>query len=255
LDYSYLEKIVGNELLEKSGKRFSVLQPASAEDSFKLAELALDNEYELIIFDSVGAISPEEELKKPIDKMHVGLAPRLMSQFLRKTAYKVRDVESAFVFTNQVRANIGSYAGGYTTPAGYALKHYTSLRIYMSKSKYIKDGDIEVGNFANFIIKKNKLAIPYRTATTNIIYGKGIDSTLDVLKFGALLGVIKVRGPYYVFEDTNLGQGQNSAIEFLEGDKGTLDKIIEMCYNVSDVKFPPIRVVKGEDDEQKSEDG
>jgi recombination protein RecA len=153
-------------------------------------------------------------------------------------AFEVRKREVAFVYSNQVRANIGSYFGGYTTPAGYALKHYTSVRIYMSRSKDIEDGDDLIGNFVNFVIKKNKVGTPFRQATTNIIYGKGIDYYRDVISFASLLGVIKNRGSYYGFEGDTIGNkpGISNTANYLREDPKLLDKIVEMCYNIAGVE-------------------
>jgi recombination protein RecA len=238
MDYGYAENIL-DELLTDENIIF--LQPNSAEDSFTLAEKGIDSGFDCIIFDSVAAISPDEEVEKDYGKQSIGLAPRLTNQFLKKTRNKILDRGVAFVFTNQVRANIGSYMGGYITPAGYALKHYTSLRIYLSKSTSIEADGVDIGNVVNFTIKKNKMAVPFRTAETNIIYGKGIDYYRDVLKFGSLLGVIKAKGPYLAFEETVLGQGLAKSIETIKENQQMLDNIVEKCYNVAGVSYPPVR--------------
>jgi len=238
LTYDYAEAILG----EYKNNNFILLQPNSGEDSFKIAEAGIDSGFDLIIFDSVAAISPEAELEDEIDKQHVGLAARLVNQFLRKATYKVRTNEVAFIFSNQVRANIGSYYGGYAQPAGYALKHYTTLRIFLSKGKEIKDDDdYAIGNYVNFIIKKNNIGMPYRQAETNVIFGKGVDKARDLLTFATLLGVIKTRGSYYAFNDEVIAQGTEKTIAVLSESKDTLDKIEELCYNIAKVKYPPFR--------------
>ncbi len=252
VDFPYVKVILG-DLYDK--KNILIVQPVTAEDAFDMAETGIDNNYGCIIFDSVASIAPEEEMDKDYGKQSIGLSPRLTNQFLKKTKAKIRDKETVFVITNQIRANIGAYVGGYTTPAGYALKHYTSLRIYLSKGPTIEDSeDKGIGNYINFVIKKNKLGIPYRQAETNIIYGKGIDYYRDVLKFGTLLGVIKSRGPYFAFGDTTLGQGGTKSIEYLAGNPEVLDKVVEMCYNVVGVQYPPIRVERKEVDERDNQD-
>lgn len=231
LDYAYAHDVIG----DFTSDQLIIIQPESAEDSFEIALSAVEHDYGVVLFDSVAALSPEKELEDPMDKSQVALAPRLTSKFLRKVAYQVRQKEVAFVFTNQVRANIGSYVGGWVTPAGYALKHYTSLRIYLAKGKEIKEEDVVVGHFVNFTIKKNKVGKPYRQATTNIIFGKGINYYRDVLSFGTLLGVIKNRGSYFGFEDDTIGSkagAANTALA-LEEDQVLLDKIVEMCYNIA----------------------
>lgn len=231
LDYAYAHDIIG----DFEPEQLIIIQPESAEDSFAIALSAVEHDYSVILFDSVAALSPSKELEESMDKSQVALAPRLTSKFLRKVAYQVRQKEVAFVFTNQIRANIGSYVGGWVTPAGYALKHYTSLRIYLSKGKEIKDGETVVGHFVNFTIKKNKVGTPYRQATTNIIFGKGVDYHRDVLSFGSLLGVIKNRGSYFGFEEDTIGSkaGATNTALALEADQELLDKIVKMCYNVT----------------------
>jgi recombination protein RecA len=246
VDSKYAKSIIGDLY---NSDEFIIAQPHTAEDSFSIAEAGIDNGYRCIIFDSVASISPEDEMEKDYGKQVIGLSPRLTNQFLKKTKAKIREKEVVFIITNQIRANIGAYVGGYTTPAGYALKHYTSLRIYLSKGLAIKEEDEAVGNMINFVIKKNKLAVPYRQAETNLIYGSGIDYYLDILKFSSLLGVIKSRGPYFSLGDITLGQGTIKAIEYMKENPEILDKIVEMCYNVAGVKYPPIRAERNDLDE------
>lgn len=251
VDSDYAKELIGTtEDWDSFGTdKFLIVQPKTAEDSFNIAEMGIDNGFQCIIFDSVASISPEDEMEKDYGKQVIGLSPRLTNQFLKKTKAKIREKEVVFAFTNQIRANIGSYVGGYTTPAGYALKHYTSLRIYLSKGTSIKEEDEAVGNVVNFVIKKNKLAVPYRQAETNLIYGKGINYYRDVLAFASLLGVVKSRGPYFSLGDVTLGQGTNKAIEYLSQNPEILDKIEEMCYNVAGIRYPPVLAERKEVDE------
>lgn len=247
VDLAYAKLILGDSYNESN---FIIVQPITAEDAFSIAETGIDSGYRCVLFDSIASIAPEKEMDKEYGKQSIGLSPRLTNQFLKKTKAKIKESETLFVITNQIRANIGAYVGGYTTPAGYALKHYTSLRIYLSKGKTIEEGGVDVGNLINFVIKKNKLAIPYRQAETNIIYGKGIDYFRDVLQFGSLLGVIKNRGPYFAFEDQTLAQGTIKSIEHLIEHPELLDKIEKACYNIAGVKYPPIRAERKEVDER-----
>lgn len=252
LDYAYADEVLG-KLLKEDNPIF--VQPQSAESSFEIAMSGIDSGFSCILFDSVAALSPQEELDKGMEKMQVGLAPRITSKFLRKVAFEIRKKEVAFVYTNQVRANIGSYFGGYTTPAGYALKHYTSVRVYLSKSKDIEEKDKTIGNFVNFVIKKNKVGIPFRQATTNIIYGKGIDYYRDVISFASLLGVIKNRGSYFAFEDETIGSkpGVTNTARALSKNPKLLDKIVEMCYNITGAKVIEEKEDKSKDDKKESE--
>lgn len=243
LDFAYVE-----DVLEEfyNPNLVTIIQPRTAEDAFELTDNALSSDFGCIIFDSIAAISPEDELDEDsYGKLKVGLSARLTNQFLRKTAFKIRDNETVFIFTNQVRANIGSYVGGFTTPAGLALKHYSSLRVYLSKGQAIKEDNDQIGNFVNFIVKKNKVGVPFRQAQTNLIYGKGINYCMDVVKFSSMLGVLKSRGAYFAFEGETLGQGVANTVETLENNNELLDKIVESCYNTVGVRYPPIRPNKG----------
>lgn len=235
LDIHYVQDIIG----EFDDQKLVLVQPESAEDAFKLSEAGIKNDFDVIVFDSVASLSPDEELEKPFDKGHMMLTPRLIAKFLRRNIFSIRSNHIAFVFTNQVRADIGSYFGGYTTPGGHALRHYVSLKIYVSRSKAIEDGDDTIGNFVNFSIKKNKVGKPYRQATTNLFYGRGVDFETDVISFGSLLGVIKNRGSYFGFDGDTIGNkpGTVNTAEYLKGDKELLDKIVELCYNVAGSKM------------------
>ncbi len=251
LDFGYTSDILGEDYDEEN---FLVLQPKSGEVALKIAEAGIETGYKVIMFDSIASLSPEKELDDPFDKAHIALSPRLTAKFLRRQINEIRKKEVAMIVTNQVRANIGSYMGDLTTPAGYALKHYTSLRIYMTRSKKIVEKEEEIGHFVKFVIKKNKLAKPFRTATTNIIYGEGINYYRDLISFGSLLGVIKTRGSYYAFEDDTIGLGMAKSAEALKENPELLDKIISICYNVAGVKVPQKPQQTQEDlDEPKDE--
>jgi recombination protein RecA len=241
VDMSRVKELTGGYYDES---RMLVVQPISGEEAMEISQAGVDIGFNLVIFDSVGAISPEAELDENdyTKSPPMALTPRLISRFLRKTSNMVQRKETAFVFTNQVRANIGAYMGGYVTPAGYALKHYTSMRLFISKRGAIEDKDKnQIGQYSSFTVKKNKLSTPFRQAEFPIFYDDGVSLEYDALSFGALLGVVKTRGSYFVFEDTTLGQGKAKAGQFLKENPETLDKIREMCYNASNVRYPPIR--------------
>lgn len=254
LDYAYLEQAIGDVL---DMERIVVVQPESGEQAFELAEAGIESDFDLIIFDSVAAISPKDELDQEFTDKQMMVSPRLVSHFLRRNVYKIRRKEIAFIFTNQVRANIGSYMGGYVTTGGNALKHYTSVRIYISRGNKIEetiDGNkVHVGNYINFTVKKNKVGNPYRQATTNIILGEGIDYYRDVISFASLLGVIKNRGPYYAFEGETIGSnpGVSATRDILADEPELLDKIVKACYNTANASM---NTILSEEDENEGED-
>ncbi len=220
---------------EKHKEQFVVIHPETGDSALSIIEKAIRlKEFDLIILDSVAALVIEKELEDELGDRHIGLLPTLLSSFLRRNILVARKNKVALVFLNQVRAKIGSYIQTVDSPGGYALKHFTSLRILVTGGKMIKsngeDGEI-IGNMVNFSIRKNKLASPYRSFVIPLYYTRGFDYYEDAVKFATELGVIKKRGAYRVFEDTTLGLGIIKSALFLKENKNTLDKIIEMCYN------------------------
>lgn len=229
LDFEYVRNILGQSYKPES---FIVVQPETGEDALLIVEEGLKTgQFGLVIIDSVGALTPKKEKEKNLDDSTVGETARLLSRFLRRAAYHVKHNDVAVVFINQVRDKIGSFMGGYETPGGHALKHFTSVRIILSKGKMIQVKGDSIGVQTPFVIKKNKVGVPYRSFTIPILFGSGVDVLGDVLDFAKMLGVIKTRGPYYMFGDEKLGQGRVNALEFLSENKDVLDKVKEVCYN------------------------
>lgn len=238
MDLSYAKTILGEQYdLEK----FILIQPETGEDALLIAEEGLKQSEEqkigLIVIDSIGALAPRREKEKDLDDSTVAEVARLLSKFLRRTAFFVRRHDVAVLFLNQVRDNVGSYIGGYSTPGGHAKDHMCSVIIRLNKGKKIdgKKDEGFVGVLTPFIIKKNKVAIPYRSFKVPIMFGKGIDRYRDVLEIAKMLGIIQTRGPYYKLKggDT-IALGIDATIEELKKNKKLLDKIKEMCYNYLD---------------------
>jgi recombination protein RecA len=248
LDYRYIRAVVG----DFDEKLLVLASPETAEDAFETAESGLDSGiFGLIIIDSLAAMSPEEELQKDFRDNSMTLLSRALNKFLRRNSFKVKNSDTAFIFVNQVRANFGSYMGGYTTPGGYGLKHFLAVTIKFTKGTKISKGSGKsreiVGVLTKFSIQKNKLAPPYRGAEIPIIFGEGIDYLRDVIQFGERIGVIRRAGSYYRYEDQTLGQGMDNSKQYLSTNPETLDKIVKSCYNIldNDVKEQEV-----EDDEQ-----
>jgi recombination protein RecA len=248
LDYEVVRTVLGVELPETM---FTLSHPNTAEDSFVLAEKAIEsNDFGVIIFDSIGALAPEKEKEDDFGDANVALVPRLMSKFLRRSSYQIRKNKVAFLFINQVRDTIGSYVQSYATPGGHALKHFVSLIIALTRGQEIKVGDESVGLNIKFVIKKNKMSAPFRSFTVPLFFGKGIDESRDLVLFAEMLGILKRRGSYYVFEGETVGQGVVKTCEYLETHKETIDKIKEMVYNMVN-KITPVE--EKEPDEQNPE--
>lgn len=247
IDYDSVFDLLGEEL---DKEKFIILHPETAEDNLTAIEIGINSgEFGCIILDSVGALAPGVEKKKELIDATVGLVPKIMTVFLRRNMYSIGKNKVAIVFINQVRDQIGSYIKSFGTPGGHALKHFASVRIFLSRGEEIKQGAESVGINVKFVVKKNKLAPPFRSFLIPLYFGKGIDSVRDTILFAEMLGILKKKGSYYVFEDVTIGQGVNKTIEYLNNNQDTLAKIREMCYNwiVSDSP-KPIEVILEEGD-------
>ena len=171
LDFRYIEAVVG----KIDAEMFVLASPETAEDAFSTAENGIDSgAFGLIVIDSLGAMSPKKELEDDLTDANVALLPRLLTKWLRRNSFKVKNNNIAFVFVNQVRDNIGSYMSSYVTPGGNALKHFLSIKVKFTKGQKITKGsgkDKEVlGILTNFSVQKNKLAPPFRGATIPIVF-------------------------------------------------------------------------------------
>lgn len=229
---------------------FIVILPDTAENSFIMAEKAIESkEFDVIILDSIGALAPEKELEDAFGDAHMALVARKLTTFFKRNAYKVRKADIAFVFLNQVRANIGDFFRDIEIPGGYALKHYASINIslfpFTSKDKKIKikvdDKEKHIGNPIKFTISKNKVGVPFRSATFPIIWGQGIDPIRDVIRFATTLGVMDSRGPYKAFGEDTIGKGEIEIVANLEKNEELLDNIIKECYNIANVVSRPYK--------------
>ena len=138
----------------------------------------------------------------------------------------------AVLLLNQVRDNVGAYIKSFKAPGGHQLSHQSAVIIRLAKGQHLLRGEEKIGILVKFVIEKNKLAAPFRSFTIPLIFGQGIDYYDDLLEFAKLLGVLDMRGSYYYFEDMQIGQGKVKTRETLMQDKKTLDKIVEVLYNV-----------------------
>jgi recombination protein RecA len=154
LDYGLLKDMIGEDL---NKDQLVILNPDTAEDAFNMIEMGLQSgDFELIILDSVGSLAPKKEQDDEFEDANVGLLARLVSKFLRRNSHVVKEKNIALVLLNQVRAKIGAYMASFETPGGHALKHFTSLRISLSRGQEMKVGNETVGIMTKFVIKKNK---------------------------------------------------------------------------------------------------
>jgi recombination protein RecA len=171
---------------------------------------------DVVVVDSVAALTPRAEIEGEMGDSHVGLQARLMSQALRKLTANLNKTDTICIFINQLREKIGVMFGSpETTPGGRALKFYSSVRIDIRRIEAIKDGVEVVGNRTRCKVVKNKVSPPFRQAEFDIMYGKGISREGSVLDIGVDLGLVKKSGAWYTYEGEQLGQGRENAKQFL----------------------------------------
>jgi len=224
------EHALDPEYAKKIGVKVDELlisQPDSGEQALQIVEsLVRSNQVDIIIVDSVAALTPRREIAGEIGDHHIGLQARLMSQGLRKLSGIVAKSKTIIVFLNQTRMKIGIMFGNpETTPGGLALKFYASVRIRLNRRAQIKQGEEIVGSRIKAKIVKNKVAAPFKTAEFDIYYNEGISYTADIINAGLAYGVIKRSGTWFSFGKTKLGQGMPHAKEFLKNNPATAKEI------------------------------
>ena len=206
-----------------------ISQPDSGEQALQIVEtLARSSQVEVIVIDSVAALSPRAEIAGEIGDQQIGLQARLMSQALRKLAGLVAKTKTSVIFLNQTRMKIGIMFGNpETTPGGLALKFYASVRIDLRRIAQIKKGDEIVGSRIRAKIVKNKVAAPFKITEFDILYNEGISYLNDLLNTGLKLELIKKQGSWLQFADSKLGQGFDAAKTFLKENPAITKKIKE----------------------------
>jgi recombination protein RecA len=228
-----------------------ISQPDTGEQALDIVEtLVRSNAVDLIVIDSVAALTPRAEIEGEMGDSHMGLQARLMSQALRKLTAIISKSNCTVIFINQIRMKIGVMFGNpETTTGGNALKFYASIRIEVRRAAQIKQGERVIGNRTKAKIVKNKVAAPFRVAEFDIMYNEGISRSGDLLDTGVAYGVITKSGNSYSYEDTKFGVGRETAKKFLKENTEVLDKVDAAVRE----KFNSGEVPKTADDDEEVE--
>jgi recombination protein RecA len=194
-----------------------ISQPDTGEQALEIADMLIrSGALDVIVVDSVAALTPRAELEGEMGDAHVGLQARLMSQALRKLTATLSRSRTIAIFINQLREKVGVvYGSPEVTPGGRALKFYASVRLEIRRVESIKDGAEVIGNRTRVKVVKNKVSAPFKSCEFDIMYGSGISREGSLLDVGTELGIVKKSGAWYTYEGEQLGQGRENAKQFL----------------------------------------
>ena len=206
-----------------------IAQPDNGEQALEIAEqLIRSSAVDIIVIDSVAALTPKAEIEGEMGDNKVGLHARLMSQALRKMTGAISKSNTTCIFINQLREKIGVLFGNpETTTGGNALKFYASIRIDIRKSTPIKDGEEIMGHLTKVKVLKNKVAPPFRKAEFDIVFGEGISRSGEIIDLGVELDIIKKSGSWFSYGDTKLGQGREAAKEMIRDNEELAEELTE----------------------------
>jgi recombination protein RecA len=209
-----------------------ISQPDNGEQALEITEqLIRSSAIDIIVIDSVAALTPKAELEGNMGENKVGLQARLMSQALRKLTSTISKTNTTCIFINQLREKIGVMFGNpETTTGGNALKFYASVRLDIRRIGQIKDGEEILGSQTRVKVVKNKVAPPFRKAEFDIMYGEGISKSGEIIDMGSELGIIKKSGSWYSYQDTKLAQGREAAKEIMRSNPELAEQIESEIY-------------------------
>lgn len=231
-----------------------ISQPDNGEQALEIAEnLIRSGAIDLLVVDSVAALTPRAEIEGEMGDSMMGLQARLMSQALRKLTGVVGKTNCCCIFINQLREKIGVMFGNpETTTGGNALKFYASIRVDIRRSSQIKDGDEVIGNRTKVKIVKNKVAPPFRRAEFDIMYGQGVSKSGEVLDLGVDHGVVKKSGSWFSYGDTKLGQGRDAVKQLILDNPELMDEIEDKIKASIHGVLDEVEALAAEDAEKKS---
>ncbi|WP_413533770.1 recombinase RecA [Empedobacter brevis] len=204
-----------------------ISQPDNGEQALEIADnLIRSGAIDIIVIDSVAALTPKAEIEGEMGDSRMGLQARLMSQALRKLTGTINKTKCTAIFINQLREKIGVMFGNpETTTGGNALKFYASVRLDIRRSTQIKNGDEVIGNHSKVKVVKNKVAPPFRQAEFDIMYGEGISKVGEILDMGVEKGIVNKSGSWYSYNDSKLGQGRDAVKEVLRDNPELAEEI------------------------------
>ncbi|ELE3207751.1 recombinase RecA [Campylobacter coli] len=226
-----------------------VSQPDFGEQALEIVEtIARSGAVDLIVVDSVAALTPKAEIEGDMGDQHVGLQARLMSQALRKLTGIVHKMNTTVIFINQIRMKIGAmgYGTPETTTGGNALKFYASVRLDVRKIATLKQNEEPIGNRVKVKVVKNKVAPPFRQAEFDVMFGEGLSREGELIDYGVKLDIVDKSGAWFSYKDKKLGQGRENSKAFLKENPEIADEITKAIQNSMGIEG---MISGGEDDE------
>ena len=222
-------------------------QPDTGEQALEICEALVRSEaVNVVVIDSVAALVPQAEIEGEMGDSHVGLQARLMSQALRKLSGTINKTKTTAIFINQLREKVGVLFGNpETTPGGRALKFYSTIRLDIRRGEQIKMGENIIGNKTNIKVVKNKVAPPFKTTSVDIMYGKGVSKSGEIVDIGSMIDVVEKSGAWYSYNGEKIGQGRENAKLYLENNADIMDEIdkkIRIHYGL--IKEEPKKTTK-----------
>ena len=213
-----------------------VSQPDCGEDALEITEaLVRSGAIDVVVIDSVAALVPRQEIEGDMGQSMVGVQARMMSQAMRKLSGVISKSNCVVIFINQIREKVGViYGNPETTPGGRALKFFASVRIDVRKTEQLKDGNDVYGNHVKCKIVKNKVAPPFRVAEFDILYGKGISASGEILDFAISLDIIKKSGSWFSYNGERIGQGKDNVRKLLESNPEMMKEVEEKVRAMSE---------------------
>jgi recombination protein RecA len=237
------ENALDPQYAQKLGVKIEELlisQPDTGEQALEIADMLVrSGSVDVIVVDSVAALTPKAEIEGEMGEPQMGLQARLMSQALRKLTANIKRTNTLVIFINQIRMKIGVMFGNpETTTGGNALKFYASVRMDIRRIGSIKKGEEVIGSETRVKVVKNKVAPPFRDTTFDILYGEGVSREGEILELGVIHGIVDKSGAWYQYQKDRIGQGKDNARDFLKENPETADEIEAKIREKLGVKNP-----------------